>query len=291
MSKTFKALSVMVSAVCVVALASCSSHKAVAKGERPQPEQIQAALDSICNEGYNLFIAERVNWVATDSVLEHYSQDRLGGNIIWQPNRGMWSAVFFDSERKNCLFELIYDTRTGEETYFYEPRPISETEQAQWDMKSVMFENAVKSYSDSLRYRSDYGRPNIDFVRINANTIRMYILQGVEQPNIVPFGNDYSIDFDNKGNAKAFRRYHRSFLPMSTVDENGEKVATIYHSHLKDNPYITPTDICNFLLYRGEMESTGVLSTALDGYIIYNAKDNSAVFLSKEVMEKINGNK
>ena len=78
---------------------------------------------------------------------------------------------------------------------------------------------------------------------------------------------------------------------MRTVDEKGEKVAAIYHSHLKDNPYITPTDICNFLLYRGELEQVYILSTALDGYIIYNANGNSAVFLSHEVMDKINGNK
>ncbi len=291
MKKTLITLSIIASAMSMAGMMSCASHKHASRAERPQPETIQAALDSICAEGYNLFVAERVNWVATDSALAHCDENNLRGNIIWQPNSGMWSAVFFDREQKNCLFELVYDTRTGEERCFYEPRPLSEQERAQWELKGTMFDNAIKSYGDSLRYNSDYGRPNVDFVRVDPNTIRMYILQGVERPNVIPFGNDYSIDFDNKGNAKAFRRYHRGFLPMRTVDEKGEKVATIYHSHLKDNPYITPTDICNFLLYRGEMESTGVLSTALDGYIIYNAKDNSAVFLSKEVMEKINGNK
>lgn len=281
----------MVSAICVVALASCSSHKAVATGEHLQPEQIQAALDSICNEGYNLFVAERVNWVATDSVLEHYSQDRIGGNIVWQPNSNMWSAVFFDGEHKNIIFELIYNTHTQEVAISCDTRPISEMEQAQWDLKVVMWNNALQRYGDSLRYNSDYGNPNIDFVRIDAKTVRMYILQGVERPNVIPFGNDYSIDFDNKGNAKAFRRYHRSFLPMKTVDEEGKSVSKVYHSHLKDNPYITPTDICNFLLYRGEnMEQTFVLSTALDGYIIYNAETNSAVLVTREVMEKISKN-
>ena len=257
--------------------------------ERPQPEQIQAALDSICNEGYNLFIAERVNWVATDSVLEHYNGDRIGGNIIWQPTSDVWSAIFFDREHKSCIFEFRYNLRTQELNISYDPRPISKMEQAQWDMKVLMFENAVKSYGDSLRYNSEYGNPNVDFVRIDANTVRMYILQGVERPNVIPFGNDYSIDFDNKGNAKAFRRYHRTFLPMPTVDDEGNPISTVYHSHLKDNPYITPTDICNFLLYRGEMKQTYVLSTALDGYIIYNAEDNSAMLLSREVMSKILG--
>ena len=154
----------MTSAICIVSMASCSVHKRNVLTERPQPEQIQAALDSICAEGYNLFVAERVNWVATDSALAHCDENNLRGNIIWQPNSGMWSAVFFDREQKNCLFELVYDTRTGEERCFYEPRPLSEQERAQWELKGTMFDNAIKSYGDSLRYNSDYGRPNVDFV-------------------------------------------------------------------------------------------------------------------------------
>lgn len=291
MNMKLKTLSIMTLAICLVSMVSCSTHKTFSKTERPRPRQIQAALDSICNEGYNLYIAERVNWVASDSAQEHCDINNVGGNIIWQPSSGVWKALFLDREQKNCIFELVYDTRTEKETYFYEPRPLSEQERAQWELKVTMWDNAMKNYGDSLHYSSDYGRPNIDFVRIDANTIRLYFLQGVERPNIVPFGNDYSIDFDDTGNTKAFRRYHRSFLPMSTVDENGEKVAALYHSHLRDNPYITPTDICNFLLYRGEMETTYVLSLALDGYIIYNAKGNKAVFLTREVIEKINGNK
>ena len=291
MNKTLKTLAIITSAICLVGILSCSAHKAAAKTERPQPELIQAALDSICNEGYNLYLAERVNWVATDSVLAHYNADHIGGNVIWMPNSDTWSAVFFDKAHEHCIFEFRYNISSQEKNISYDIRPISETEQAQWDMKDVMFDNAINHYGDSIRYNSNYGNPNVDFLRINEHTIRMYILQGVERPNVIPFGNDYSIDFDNKGNPKAFRRYHRGFLPMPTITENGGKVADIIHPHLKDNPYITPTDICNFLLYRGEIEQLYILSTALDGYIIYNANSNSAVFLSKEAMEKILGNK
>lgn len=287
MCKILKTLALIVSAITVAGMVSCAAHKHGAGGARPQPEAIQAALDSICNEGYNLFVAERINWVATDSVLAHNDSEHIGGNIIWQPNNSTWSAVFFDRRYKNCIFELTYNTVTQETDFSYETRPISETERAQWDLKSTMVDNAIANYGDSLRYNGDYGRPNIDFVRIDTNTVRMYILQGVERPNVIPFGNDYSIDFDNQGNAKCFRRYHKSFLPMQTVDKEGNKMETNYHSHLKDNPYITPTDICNFLLYGNGMKQMGVLSTALDGYIFYNAEKNTAVFLAREVVDKI----
>lgn len=285
--KKLKILAITASVISIAILASCSTRKLATGGSRPRPETIQAALDSICNEGYNLFIAERINWMATDSVIEHNDIERVGGNVIWQPDINTWCAIFFDREHKNCIFELTYNSVTHEADFSYTTRPVGEADQALWEWKSLMVDNAVKNYGDSLRYNSDYGRPNIDIVRIDANTVRMYILQGVERPNVIPFGNDYSIDFDNNGNAKTFRRYHRTFLPIPTVDEDDAKVSTIYHSHLKDNPYITPTDICNFLLYGDGMKQTWVLSTALDGYIIYKADGNTAVFLTRDAMEKI----
>ena len=58
-----------------------------------------------------------------------------------------------------------------------------------------------------------------------------------------------------------------------------DALETALHSHLKDNPYITPTDICNFLLYHGNMKETAVLSTALGGYIFYSAETHTATFV------------
>lgn len=287
MLKTSKALAIATIGIALACATSCSVFRHGSKNFKPSETQIAAALDSICAEGYNLFISERVNWVASDSALANYSTDDFGGNITWQPNDSTWSAVFLDKQQENCIFELRYNLRSGQQSITYTPRPITAAELQEGVLQNTMFENALERYGDSLLYNSSYGRPNFDFIRIDANTIRLYILQGVERPNIIPFGNDYSIDFDNKGNAKTFRRYHHSFLPMPTVDDNGERVRSLYHSHTKDNPYITPTDICNFLLYRGEMNQTFVYSTALNGYIIYNAESNQALFMTKEAMDKI----
>ena len=284
--KPIAALTILLSLLWAVALTSCSSHKQ-SIASRPQYDQIQAVLDSICNEGYNLFVADRVNWVASDSAVEHCGMERIGGNIIWQPTDSTWRAVFLDKEQENCIFELNYNVNRNEHAITYITRPINETERKQQQLKSTMWANVMERYGDSLHYYSDYGRPNFDLVRIGANTLRLYVLQGVERPNIIPFGNDVSIDFDNNGNVKAFRRYHKSFIPIPTVDEEGNGTTTNYHSHLKDNPYITPTDICNFLLYRGELQQTNVLSTALNGVIIYDASNNKACFLSLKALKKI----
>ena len=269
MSKSFlRNIRIVLAIFTMLSMASCPAY-----GQGPTKEMIEKAgviteaLDSICIEGYNLYVAEYVNWVSSDSLLAHYRVDEIGSSFIWQPTNDTWRVVFMDKEQKNCIFEFRYDLNSKEQTVSYDSRPIS------------VLKNAIEQYGDSLRYNPDYGRPNFDFVRIDANTTRMYMLQGVERSGIIPFGNDFSFDFDNECNVKAFRRYHRSFIPISNEGE------TAFHSHLKDNPYITPTDICNFLLYHGNMKETAVYSTALGGYIFYNAETNTAT-LFHEIKEK-----
>ncbi len=164
------------------------------------PEVIQAINDSICAEGAVLFTVERLNWVSTDSVFARYRHEDLGGNLIWQPTASTWSAIFYDKEKKNCIFELKFDTKSGAHSLSYDIRPITEEEQVQIKLKDTMLDNAFEKYGDQIKYNDKIGNPNFDFVRINDQLIRLYVLQGTVQPNTIPFGNDYSIDFDNSGN-------------------------------------------------------------------------------------------
>ena len=153
-------------------------------------------------------------------------------------------------------------------------------------LKQTMLDNAFEKYGDQIKYNDKIGNPNFDFVRINDNLIRLYVLQGTVQPNTIPFGNDCSIDFDNSGNPLCFRKYHQSMIAVNTVDDEGKKVVSVVHSHLADNPYITPTDVCNFLLYRGELEDSYILSTALGGYIIHHAANNTTEIKPTETIGK-----
>jgi hypothetical protein len=272
--------------MCFSSFAECKDDKPK-KPKRPPLDVIQAKLDSICEEGYNLYHAERVNWMATDSVLSRYSQESIGGNIIWQPTKDYWGVAFFDAGLVNCVFELSYNKLNGKMIVSYDKRPIREAERKRLEFKRLLFKNGLEKYGEQIGYDKNCGGPNFDFVRINDNLIRLYILQGTVHHNTIPIGNDYSIDFDNEGNALCFRRYHKSLLAMKTVDDSGKPVETLLHSHTPDNPYITATDICNFLLYRGGMASTTVISTALDGQIIYHADSKRCFFLPIEALKKI----
>ena len=47
----------------------------------PEPEVLFPTLDSIVNEAWQLYYSERLNWIASDLVMEKYSIDQLGGTI------------------------------------------------------------------------------------------------------------------------------------------------------------------------------------------------------------------
>ena len=251
---------------------------------KTDPEVIQTINDSICAEGAVLYTAERLNWVSTDSVLARYRHEDLGGSLIWQPTASTWSAIFYDKDKKNCIFELKLNTMSGANSLSYDIRPLTEEEQVQIKLKHTMFDNAFEKYGDQIKYNEKIGNPNFDFVRINDNLIRLYVLQGTVQPNTIPFGNDCSIDFDNSGNPLCFRKYHQSLIAIKT--DEIDKAISVVHSHLADNPYITPTDVCNFLLYRGELDDSYILSTALGGYIIHHAANNTTEFKPAEMIGK-----
>jgi len=264
--------------LCCVAfgLASCSTLK-----KMPSTAQMQAINDSIVAEGFQLYYSERANWIATDLMFEKCDLANVGGSVTYQLDANTWAVVFFDRNNENCVLE--YRTSTlGNEAYVIDSiRPISEVERTLWHRKNIILERAISKYGDKMLFASkSFGSPNIDIIEMNDRLIRMYVLQGTVKHDLIPFGNDYSIDFDDNLEPIAFRKYHNSLISIPTK-EGGEEVRMTVHSHLKDNPFITPTDICNFLLYRpAGMNSFSVLSTAYNCMFTFSL-DQQAIFVEK----------
>ena len=262
---------------CALILASCSTMK-----KMPSSAEMQAINDSIVAEGFQLYYSERANWIATDLMFEKCDMANLGGNVTYQPDANTWAVVFFDRNNENCVLEYQASTLSDEAYVSDSIRPISKEERALRYRKTILIEKAISKYGDKMLFASDsFGSPNIDIIEINDHLIRMYILQGTVKHDLIPFGNDYSIDFDENLEPVAFRKYHNSLIAIPTKD-NGEEVRMSVHSHLKDNPFITPTDICNFLLYRpADMNSFSVLSTAY-GCMFTFSLDQQKIFVEKQ---------
>ena len=276
---------VILAFVAVVVL-SCSTtrneSKSMALGNLPPLSELYAIHDSIVKEAWLLYYSERVNWVATDLLLEKYNYDDIGSTLSWQPNDSVWAALFFDKANENCLFEYRYNILSGQADTIYTMRPITDVEKSVRQQHEQMFKRALDKYGERLLFADQsFGSPNIDFVKINSKLTRIYFLQGTVLPNVIPFGNDYSVDIDANLKPVAFHKYHNSLIPVKTKTDDGQSVRKIVHSHLKDNPYITATDICNFLLYGSEdLDSFSVYSTAYSCYFAYMLNLNQIITIT-----------
>lgn len=263
----------------LIALTSCGAKRDFAKHNLPPYEKVIAINDSIINEGWQLYYSEMANWIATDLVFERYDMAQLGSSVSWQPKNNLWRVVFFDKGNENCVLDYQFDVASKETVILDSVRPISAEEVALLNRKNKLLEEGIKQYGDQMSFATQsYGNPNIDIVRINDTLTRVYFLQGTVLPNVIPFGNDCSIDFNESQKPIAFRKYHQSLISCPTQSEKGEAVTMTWHSHLKDNPFITPTDICNFLLYRPkDMDSFCVFSTAYNCMYTYSLSLNQII--------------
>lgn len=267
--------------ILTIILSSCAVNRKNAGPLRADkmPPEFFATLDSIIDEAWQLYYSERANWIASDLVMEKYQVEDLGGTLSWQPSDTVWSVIFMDKKKENSLLEYQINTSEGKGTVMDDVRPLTQTELEEFDKRVKIINAAIEKYGDSLLFASQsFGQPNFDIVRINDSITRLYLLQGTVLENVIPFGNDYSIDFDKNLNPITFRKYHHSLIAAPTKTEKGGKVKTVMHSHTKDNPFITATDICNFLLYRPkDLDMFYVYSTAYKCKFAYIINTNSII--------------
>lgn len=179
----------------------------------------------------------------------------------------------------SSTFQTDYDTTS---------RPLALLEQAEAERTQLLQSLTFDAVKDSLSGfpQSDFGC-NLDFIRIDEEITRSYFTMSAKNQGVVPFGNDFSCDFDNNNHLVAMHRYHRSFIPLNWNKEDAAP-KSLYLSHTSDNPHMSPTEVCLFLLYArpAGVESLFVLSVALDGIVIFQPVQG-IVTIKRSVLEKI----
>ena len=97
---------------------------------------------------------------------------------------------------------------------------------------------------------------NITFrrlVHLGDNGFSIYLLPNGIVKSLVPFGNDYRLDFNAKGKLKHVEHFHQELIPVESnpLLEADEEAAAGVHTHASTGSgYITPTDIATLLLYK-----------------------------------------
>lgn len=252
----------------------------IADSKLPSRDELATINDSILQEGLRLYTYEKLSWMASDLLAEHASVDlsSIRGSAVQLDDKGKLTHFYCrqDSVVFSCTIDLKDFTLSWDNTV----RPMTEDDRDAVHFRSDIINRIIETYGDSI-YTIQDGSINIDLIWLGTDNLRAYLLQGTTLNGVIPFGNDYYVDIDRDGNLIEFHRFHHSYIPID-IRQAGEntQVLEVIHSHTVDNPFFTPTDICNALLYAHDlygMKSVCILSTVFvpSAIMTFNMDDMS----------------
>ena len=247
--------------------------------QRPAMHVIDAVNDSVIDEGNNLYLHDKLNWVMSDAYKQMCSSKTASLSVVGMLNDTLMSGIMIDVDQLKCVFECRLNLNSGDIEPFNLVRGLTPKELLRAERQVELLEKVGEI--DGIANVKEAGNLNADVVEISPTLTRVYLLQGTNKSKLIPFGNDYSFDFDANGEMIASRTYHNSFIPIDFSDKNGN-IHKCTHSHFDDNPYITPTDIATFLLYGHDlygMKTFSVYSKAYNCYFTYNAETATIVLV------------
>lgn len=283
---------VLILLLLIVSAISAFGQKSSKAEKLPSPEVLQAINDSILLEAQRLYIFEKLNWWATDAY--YLRANDPNSTRDWSKARSV-TVVANDKicvlfhRNDSCLLEYRYDMLLDETDIREEVRPLNQHEREIRDRHAALLDSCMNASLNIYRYDETKYAYNVDIIRVDEAITRVYFIMGALQNRCIGFGNDFSIDFDEENRIVATRSYHHSFIPQEWNAETRE--VTPMHSHTKDNPFMTPTDICTFMLYGYDsdenIDALWVYSSKYQTYFIFNAKNFEITSLTSEALQKI----
>jgi hypothetical protein len=207
----------------------------------------------ILDEGLYLYHLEKSSWIASDLISEKYPDAKIEGYVSYRDGNH-YTTIFYAGNGSQVIKSFRFDT-----TFNKKSVEIGETERAATDREKMMITLRTKAALELLAPPQlfelyDKISVNLQVLEMTGGTYRVYGIPGTTEPGYIPLGNDFMIDYDKDGKIIKREKLHTSFFP---IDMNGKPLKDIgkftpMHTHVdKFSPYITPTDICQILLFSG----------------------------------------
>ena len=208
--------------------------------------QIREKTDSILNEANLLYKYEKAAWVSTDIAFENETTKHdIRGYLVYQQGDTINSIILNQSFQ--CILETAFINGLS--------NPVKENFNKrtlyEYEIHLLLIRDSIIKDIDNKKL--DITCPddfNLNFVMIPTKSgYKLYILTGTSQSGIIPFGNDYLVISDGKGEILSWKKFHSRLIATPIKAPNGEEAIEYVHSHLKTEPFISATDICTFKLY------------------------------------------
>jgi hypothetical protein len=214
----------------------------------------QPPTEAILQEGLALYQSERSSWVATDLMLATtIDRNQIGGYLTYFRGDSV-CTIFWGRESTGqagtpLVGSYIFPRQDVQAatSRFQRLGAFSPVEARLFGIRGAALATINADHNEFLVPANT--SLNLDLLDGPEGT-RVYVLTGPEQGGVVPIGNDHLLTFNPAGKLKSAERLHSSYLPLNWTAVKEKTIQGMMHSHLAAHPYITPTDICNVLLYR-----------------------------------------
>ncbi|WP_052248543.1 hypothetical protein [Chryseobacterium taiwanense] len=250
-------------------------------------QNLEKLSKEINDEGIALYRSEMASWYGTDVFTANYEKrENIGGYFSYIDNN-VPKCIFFSKDQK-VIGTISFPTN-------YNPKD------ANLDLKERDFtpieteyftirQNALKRIQNDTIFKV-YKNTSLNLVPLIKNKVKkVYVLTGPSVSNVVVFGNDYLITFDNKNEVKNVEKLHNSLIAQNINDEKVGKTISGAHTHILENWLaITPTDICTLMLYQKFTEWGSYFTTSKKYTSIWNSNNNLAI-MKTEDFKKMNEN-
>ncbi|RAJ08714.1 hypothetical protein LX64_01368 [Chitinophaga skermanii] len=199
-------------------------------------------------DGLLLYKSEMTSWYGTDVVREKFpgALKSLGGYFSY-PSGNWYSCVFYSKDAQpKVLITISFDStyQLQEAITNTETREFTAEELVYYKLRKAAFEQVKQDTSVHLLPNT-----SLNFVPlVHEGKHKVYVLSGPKEPNIVLFGNDYLLLFDDKTHIKSLTKLHKQAVPIK-YDDKQPVAASLHTDTNESDKYITATDICTLMLY------------------------------------------
>ena len=232
-------------------------------------EQLKEKTDSILAEGNLLYQYERAAWVSNDLAWENKSiANNFAGYLVYQENDTIKSIILNKDNQCIYVYSFLNDfSKPSKEQAI--TRELSENERTLLSVRKYILKQ-INENKFGVSCPAGFSL-NLDLIPFERG-YKFYIITGTTQSQIIPFGNDYLFKANSDGEILSMRKFHSRLIPTMTQGPSGEQITGLSHSHLKNTPFITATDICTFKLYGSlyGLSEFSVYSPALSVSFTYN---------------------
>ena len=250
--------------------------------------QAFAELDSITNEGMNLYRLEKAAWFGTDRLMEDHEDlfNIMGGYVTYFNDAQQVVNLFyskFDSSR--ILVRFVFDsipTKTPKETIVNSPIASAQ----ELDLINLKIAALKFIRSDKEGFFRSYRNTNLNLIPyVVNNSKKLFIVTGGTITDTVFLGNDYYLEFNDKYEVTQKKRIHQSLIAISTGHNDKEKTVATIHSHV-DDTNITTTDICTLMLYRDYVSWDTHMVMGKENVCVFDMKKGKWYLFPKSAFNK-----